>query len=184
METWKNSVVTASDRIFPGLACHDRKKEFYDIGNRIKSNLPLQIALYLNTRLFPIWILVLVYYLDLKYYELSKVYKFVSVAAFLTAATLECARLYLGYVGNLGEKIPELASFWLISTLLQFPLLMFLVFDRNSMYYRNERIINGIALAFLTAEIVTGTIVLKMSADYHAKRFFMAQMYGIDNTLK
>ena len=29
---WKTSVITASDRLFPGLACHDRKKEFYDIG--------------------------------------------------------------------------------------------------------------------------------------------------------
>lgn len=29
---WKSSVISASDRIFPGLACHDRKKEFYDIG--------------------------------------------------------------------------------------------------------------------------------------------------------
>lgn len=29
---WKSSVVNASDHIFPGLAYHDRKKEFYDIG--------------------------------------------------------------------------------------------------------------------------------------------------------
>lgn len=32
MRMWRTSVVTASDRIFPGLTYHDRKKEFYDIG--------------------------------------------------------------------------------------------------------------------------------------------------------
>ncbi|OXU25970.1 hypothetical protein TSAR_009289 [Trichomalopsis sarcophagae] len=181
---WKSSVISASDRIFPGLVCHDRKKEFYDVGNRIKSSLPLQIALYLNVRYSPIWLLVLLYYLDKKYYDLSEVYKFVSVAVFLAVTGLECARLYLGYLGNLGEKIPELASFWLISTLLQFPLEMFLVFDRNSVHQLNERIFNGFALGLLIIEIITGTIVLKTSADHHAKRFYMAQMYGIDDTLK
>ncbi|KAJ8676564.1 hypothetical protein QAD02_012351 [Eretmocerus hayati] len=180
---WKSSVVIASDRIFPGLACHDRKKEFYDIGNRVKSNLPLQIALYLNARYYPVWVLALIYYLDAKYFDSSEVYKFVSVALFLTVTGLEGIRLYLGYLGNLGEKIPELASFWLISTLLQFPLEMFLVFDRNSVHKSNEKIFNGIALIFLIIETVAGTIVLKRSADHHAKRFYMAQMYGIDDTL-
>lgn len=32
MWMWRTSVITASDRIFPGLAYYDRKKEFYDIG--------------------------------------------------------------------------------------------------------------------------------------------------------
>lgn len=32
MWMWKTSVITASDRIFPGLAYYDRRKEFYDIG--------------------------------------------------------------------------------------------------------------------------------------------------------
>ncbi|CAB0042264.1 unnamed protein product [Trichogramma brassicae] len=119
-----------------------------------------------------------------QYYELSEFYKFVSVAVSLTVVCLECTRLYLGYLGNLGERIPELASFWLISTLLQLPLELFLVFDRNSTYLPNERIANSVALAFLAVEIVTGTIVLKISADHHAKRFYMAQLYGIEDTIK
>ncbi|KAL7300791.1 transmembrane protein 17-like [Trichogramma pretiosum] len=181
---WKSSVVSASDRIFPGLACHDRKKEFFDIQNRVQSSLPLQIVLFLNVYYFPVWVLFLIYYLDAKYYELSEFYKFVSVAVSLTVVCLECTRLYLGYLGNLGERIPELASFWLISTLLQLPLELFLVFDRNSTYLPNERIANSVALAFLAVEIVTGTIVLKISADHHAKRFYMAQLYGIEDTIK
>ncbi|XP_058810699.1 transmembrane protein 17-like [Phymastichus coffea] len=181
---WKSSIITASDRIFPGLARHDTKKEFYDIGNQIKSNLPLQIALYFNVRYYPVWVLFLIYYLDAKYYDLSQVYKFVSVAAFLAVTVLEGTRLYLGYLGNLSEKIPELASFWLMSLLLQLPLEMFLVFDRNSIYYPNERIFNVVAFTFLAIEIVTGTFVLKKSADHHAKRFYMAQMYGIEDTIK
>lgn len=63
---WKSSVISASDRIFPGLACHDREKEFYDIGNIIQSNLPLQITLYINVRYLPFWLLILLYDLDKK----------------------------------------------------------------------------------------------------------------------
>lgn len=81
-------------------------------------------------------------------------------------------------------QIPELASFWLISTLLQLPLELFLVFDKNSIHQSNERLFNGIALGFLNIEILAGTIVLKKSADHHAKRFYMAQMYGIEDTIK
>lgn len=32
MWMWRTSIVNASDRIFPGLAYYDRKKEFYDVG--------------------------------------------------------------------------------------------------------------------------------------------------------
>ena len=35
---------------------------------------------------------------------------------------MQVVRLYLGYLGNLGEKVPELAGFWLLTILLQLPM--------------------------------------------------------------
>ncbi|XP_015181117.1 PREDICTED: transmembrane protein 17B-like isoform X2 [Polistes dominula] len=160
---WKSSVINASDHIFPGLAYHDRKKEFYDIGNQIQSSLPLQMALYFN------------------YFQLTDVYKFITVAVFLLISVLECTRLYLGYLGNLDEKIPELASFWLISTLIQFPLELFILLDSRTMLNFTEQIINSVMIFFLSIEIIFGTIALKNSAYHHAKRFYIAQLYGIED---
>ncbi|XP_033220979.1 transmembrane protein 17B-like [Belonocnema kinseyi] len=105
---WKSSVVTASDRIFPGLVYHERKKEYFDIGIDVKANLPLQMALYFNVWLYPIWIWILLYNLDAKYYKLSDVYQFISVAVFIAVTILEGARLYLGYLGNLAVKVHKI----------------------------------------------------------------------------
>ncbi|KAF7992674.1 hypothetical protein HCN44_005018 [Aphidius gifuensis] len=181
---WKSTVITASDRIFPGLVYHDREKQFWDTGNLIKSSLPLQMALYFNVWLFPIWFSVILLGIDAQYYSLSSVYKFVIIATYLTISILECIRLYFGYLGNLAEKIPELASFWLISTLIQFPLLMFIFLDSNMLPYFLERLATGMMISLVTIEIITGTVALKNIATHHSRRFYMAQLYGIDNKFK
>ncbi|XP_032673858.1 transmembrane protein 17B-like [Odontomachus brunneus] len=181
MWMWKTSVVTASDHIFPGLAYYNRRKEFYDIGNQIQSSLPLQMALYFNVWVYPLWLLVILVNLDAKYYYLTDVYKFITVAVFIVLSILEGIRLYLGYLGNLGEKIPELASFWLISTLIHFPLEIFLLVDKKTKPHLSETIANSIMMFLLVIEIITATIALKRSADHHAKRFYIAQLFGIDD---
>ena len=38
----------------------------------------------------------------------------------------QVVRLYLGYLGNLGERVPELAGFWLLTILLQLPMQVFI----------------------------------------------------------
>ncbi|KAM0736146.1 Transmembrane protein 17B [Formica fusca] len=181
MWMWRTSIVNASDRIFPGLAYYDRKKEFYDVGNQIQSNLPLQMALYFNVGIFPLWFAIIIVNLDAKYYYLTDVYKVITIAVFIVISTLESLRLYLGYLGNLAGKIPELASFWLISTLIHFPLEMFLLFDSKTIPHLSETIANGVMSFLLITEIITATIALKQLANHHAKRFYIAQLYGIDN---
>lgn len=135
---------------------------------------------------------------------MTDVYKVITIAVFIVISTLESLRLYLGYLGNLAEKviyfneidklwrqinvtnitftqIPELASFWLISTLIHFPLEMFLLFDNKTIPHLSETIANSIMSFLLVVEIITATIALKQLANHHAKRFYIAQLYGIDN---
>lgn len=73
-----------------------------------------------------------------------------------------------------------MASFWLISTLIQLPLELFLLLDGRTMLLLGERIVNSLMIFFLTIEIIAGTVALKNSADHHAKRFYIAQLYGIN----
>ena len=42
----------------------------------------------------------------------------------------QVVRLYLGYLGNLGERVPELAGFWLLTILLQLPMQVNISSDR------------------------------------------------------
>lgn len=139
---------------------------------------------------------------------MTDVYKFITIAIFIVISVLESIRLYLGYLGNLAEKvvylnfkldwlkiginikniyistqIPELASFWLISTLIHFPLEMVLLFDSQTKSHVSETVANGIMMFLLVTEIVTATIALRNSANHHAKRFYVAQLYGIDDSI-
>ena len=41
---------------------------------------------------------------------------------FVIMSVCECIRLYFGYLGNLQERVPELAAFWMVTLILQIPL--------------------------------------------------------------
>ncbi|XP_008558414.1 transmembrane protein 17B isoform X1 [Microplitis demolitor] len=178
MIMWRSKVITASNRIFPGLIYHDWEKQYWDAGHLVKSNLPLQMALYFDIWFFPIWFFTILLGLDAKYYNLSGVYKFINISVYLLITCIECLKLYLGYLGNLSEKIPELASFWLISALLQFPLMVFMLLDGNILIFFIEKASTGMMVLLVVFEIITGTIALNNIAAHHLKRFYMAQLCG------
>lgn len=47
----------------------------------------------------------------------------------------------------------------------------------------SEQIVNSLMIFFLSIEIISGTVALKNSANHHAKRFYIAQLYGIEDRL-
>ena len=67
--------------------------------------------------------------MTIKYHLLNYLYKFVLVTVIVAVIIIELVRLYLGYLGNLTEKVPELAGFWLLTILLQLPLQGFLLLN-------------------------------------------------------
>ncbi|KYO23655.1 transmembrane protein 17 isoform B [Alligator mississippiensis] len=118
--------------------------------NEIVSSLPLQMSLYFNLYFFPFWWVSSVVMLQLKYSVLPDYYKFILVTIIILASLIEAIRLYLGYIGNLQEKVPELAGFWLLSLLLQFPLILFLLFNEGLKIQPLERAVHIIFAFFLT----------------------------------
>ncbi|XP_034945876.1 transmembrane protein 17-like isoform X2 [Chelonus insularis] len=177
---WKYKVVSVSNHIFPGLMYYDRDKKFYDTGNLIKSNVLLQMVLYFNVWLFPIWFFIMFLGLDAKYYNLSNIYRCLNISTYTLISIIECIKLYLGYIGNLSEKIPELASFWFISTLLQFPLLMFILLEGNMLSYFIEKITTGMMITLLSIEIMSCTMTLNNIAAHNLKQFYASQICNID----
>ncbi|XP_003400170.1 transmembrane protein 17-like isoform X1 [Bombus affinis] len=153
-------------------------KLMYHDYNKTRSNLPFQIALYVNLWLFPVWLLITVVNLDAKYNNLTNVYKLLTIAIFLILSIFESLKLYLGYLGNLTGKIPELTTCWLISILIQLPLEAFLLFDRGIPSHYSETFINSFMVCLLLIEIITGTIALMNLADHRAKVFYLMHLYN------
>ncbi|XP_034178053.2 transmembrane protein 17 isoform X1 [Osmia lignaria lignaria] len=169
---WKHPVMVK------GIINRTFSKSMYRKRNKTKSSLPFQMALYINLWLFPVWLLIVITNLDVKYDSLTNIYKLIGLMVFLILLISEILKLYLGYIGNLAGKIPELASCWFISLLIQLPLEMFLLLDHELLPQYSETIINCVMVFLLVVEIFTGIIALKNLADYRAKTFYLMQLYN------
>ncbi|XP_019856968.1 PREDICTED: transmembrane protein 17-like isoform X2 [Amphimedon queenslandica] len=121
----------------------------------VVSHLLLQMTLHFNIYYSFPWMLSLIIGLELKFSFLLSHYKYVTVAVYVILFTVEMLRLYLGYEGNLREKVAELAGFWLL-TVLQLLLVLYLVVNVNTVLLPLEFAVNGPLLFFLFVQIVTG----------------------------
>ncbi|XP_049808186.1 transmembrane protein 17-like isoform X3 [Schistocerca nitens] len=95
---------------------------------------------------------------------------YVSFQVLLTAAGNECLRLYLGYIGNLSDKVPELAGFWLLSLVPQLPLQLFLLLNQNIMLQPLEQIVQSLSVLLLIIQLLTGFFALRHSSKVHAEQ--------------
>ncbi|XP_023716245.1 transmembrane protein 17 isoform X3 [Cryptotermes secundus] len=173
-ESLKRRVTCASDKIFPGLTYYNshNEKEFIALGTEIVSSLPLQMSLYFNVVFFPVWL----------YECLSNIYRFIVVTVLIAVIGIECLRLYMGYLGNLTEKIPELAGFWMLSLLLQMPLQLFLFVNEETVPLPIERVVQGVMLSFLAVQLVSGFFALRHASQHQANRFHIMQFQSIPDS--
>ncbi|GAB0196728.1 transmembrane protein 17B-like [Grus japonensis] len=148
----------------------------YRPAHEVLASLPLQMMLYFNVYYFPVWCLAEGMMLQLKFHLLPRHYQFLLVAAFLILSLAEGSRLYLGYVGNLQEKVPELAGFLLLSCLIQLPLLLFLLMDSHVIHLPLEMAMHSLSLAFLLAEIAAAFLALKTMTKLLAAQFYLRQL--------
>ncbi|XP_027309243.1 transmembrane protein 17 [Anas platyrhynchos] len=139
--------------------------------SEIVSSLPLQMSLYFNVYFFPFWWLSSVVMLQMKYAVLSDYYKFILVTVMILASLIEIIRLYLGYIGNLQEKVPELAGFWLLTLLLQLPIILFLLFNEGLKILPLERLVNIIFALFLIFQVIAASTTLKRMVNKLATHF-------------
>ncbi|XP_060539635.1 transmembrane protein 17B-like [Pantherophis guttatus] len=147
-------------------------------GHTVLSSLPLQMLLYFNVFFLPFWCLSEAVMLELKFSLLPLYYQCLLVAAYLTIVGVESARLFLGYVGNLQEKVPELAGFVLLSFVIEMPVLLFILTDHQVIRMPLEMAVHGVLLCFLTSEIVAASFALKDMAKHLARQFYLMQFEG------
>ncbi|KAM6937508.1 transmembrane protein 17B [Xenentodon cancila] len=142
---------------------------------RILSSLQLQMSLYFNMWFFPWWWISEAVTLQLKYPALPDYYKFILVTVLPLMTLIEVIRLYLGYTGNLQEKVPELAGFWLLSILLQFPLILFQLFNEAILIQPLERAVHIVLSIFILTQALTGFVALRDMVRHTESQFHLRQ---------
>ncbi len=108
--TLKSTLIHVSETMFPGITqtYHLRSKApELRLGHEIVSDLPLQMCLFFNACYFPFWLVAAITTTYVKYQYLNYLYKFILVTVLVAVMLIEVARLYLGYLGNLTEKVRE-----------------------------------------------------------------------------
>lgn len=110
-----------------------------------------------------------------KYTKLDSVYKFITIVIYAAMALVEVARLYLGYAGNLQEKVPELAGFWILTLVLQLPLTLMLLLNESMLIMPMERAVNIIMAVFVLFETIQGYRVIKTMIGQQISKFHVQQ---------
>ena len=165
------------------------------LGNEIVSDLSLQMTLFFNVCYFPAWLIISIAMTGLKYDSLNYLYKFILVTILVAVTIIEIVRLYLGYLGNLTERVsfaltstihpslffdpqvPELAGFWLLTILLQLPLQGFLLFNEDLIILPIERAANIIMVFMIISELITGFYALRKITRHQARKFHLHQFH-------
>jgi transmembrane protein 17 len=141
-----NSGLTAvSGRLFPDTRriLEDEEININDVSlvtnSEIASNLPLQMLMYFNVYFGLFWALIVLANMLFRENYLSTNPSYLVLCPLILSVwcMVEPLRLYLGYVGNLQEKVPQLTGFWLLTLIPQIPLAFFFIIAKPISYSPN-----------------------------------------------
>uniref|UniRef100_A0A3B4AL30 Transmembrane protein 17 n=1 Tax=Periophthalmus magnuspinnatus TaxID=409849 RepID=A0A3B4AL30_9GOBI len=132
-----------------------------DKSSPLVSHLPLQMLLYFDMFYFPCWWISAVFMLNVKFEFLPGYYQWLLVTGIVLLTVVEVLRVYLGYTGNLKEKVPELAAFWVVSLTFPVPVLLFFLTDEDALILPLERAVHSLFLCLVMAELVASFLALR-----------------------
>lgn len=147
------------------------------------SSLPLQMLLYFNVCFFPCWLFSLTFVLPVLTLTQANHHVILMVFAFIFKAVIECVRLYLGYAGNLAERMPELTAFCLLTIIFQIPLSIFLLIYQliATMEVQLALVfaVEVIYITFLIFEAILGIVAVRIMVTAQSSRFHYRQFEEI-----
>ena len=122
------------------------------------SSLGLQMMLYYNACLSLIFVVLMgsVAVQKAVYYH-----RYVPVVAVTIFFLVEPARLYFGFSGNLREKVPDLATYLLMSIFPQFPIVTYLAYLQR-VKFPVDRIVGSFLLIFMIFQVAYGVTTMRL----------------------
>lgn len=147
------------------------------------SSLPLQMLLYFNVCFFPCWLFSLTFILPVLTLVGDNNHTILMVFAFVFKTVIEFVRLYLGYTGNLAERMPELTAFCLLTIIFQIPLSVFLlVYPLAAITTVKMSLIFAVEILYLTflgLEAIFGVYAVRVMVAAQSSRFHYRQFEEI-----
>ncbi|KAK5909531.1 hypothetical protein CesoFtcFv8_003453 [Champsocephalus esox] len=143
-----------------------REQEDASVVNELVSHLPLQMLLYFNLFYFPCWWFSAVFMLEVKFYYLPGYYQALLITGVILLTVVEVVRLYLGYIGNLKEKLP---------------VLLFFLTDEGMIILPLERAVHSLYLLFLLAQILTSFLALRTMTRKLTLLFYLRQIGKVES---
>uniref|UniRef100_S4RTZ5 Uncharacterized protein n=1 Tax=Petromyzon marinus TaxID=7757 RepID=S4RTZ5_PETMA len=139
-----------------------------DVCTVVVSSLPLQMSLYFSAFYYPCWVTSEAVMLATKTNVLATHYAVVLTTVLVFMAVIEMSRLYLGYAGNLGEKVPAAAASCCSSLLLLAPLALLSHFsqgrDTVPLHGAQVGVLSVLALLLATQLVLAFTTLRCMTA--------------------
>ncbi|XP_046847622.1 transmembrane protein 17B-like [Xenia sp. Carnegie-2017] len=174
----QRAFTSVTETVFPGSQSlrHVLKEKNLGSGTELVSDLLLQMCLYFNSYFSLFWFFSSITMLVTKYKYLASYYKFILIVIYIIMVVVEMIRLYLGNVGNLNEKVPELAGFWLLTLLLQLPLTLLLLFNEAAIVLPLERAVHIVMAIFVILEVVQGYRVINMLTRNQISKFHLRHL--------
>ena len=77
-------------------------------------------------------------------------------------------------------QVPELAGFWLLSVLLQTPLVLFFLLNEATIITPFERTVTAIMTIFILFEDIVGFFAIRAMANSQVNRFHLRQFTNLE----
>ncbi|KAK0054138.1 transmembrane protein 17B [Biomphalaria pfeifferi] len=180
--TFRRTMTSVTDILFPvNKEKEEIRQQILRKNHEYVTNLPLQMLLYFNCFYFPFWFIGSLVILDLKWQPLDELYRIVLVAIYIVYFIIEIVRLYLGYLGNLMERVPELAGSWLLTLLLTTPLILLLLINDNAIVLPFERALHIIMTIMVILEVIIGYFAIRAMVNYQVTKYHLQQFTDLEN---
>ncbi|KAI8823983.1 uncharacterized protein EV422DRAFT_302318 [Fimicolochytrium jonesii] len=178
---YQSGLTRAATSLFPeyrNLTGANSNQQAYKHSTEVSSYLPLQILLFFNVWLFPLWTLGMIAIAIWKttHTEIEGMQRFLMAFALAFFVVVECLRLWFGYKGNLLERVPELAGHFLLTLFPQCLIAIYLAFGQRlgqGSTMPIETVINMIYVAFLVPEALCAYIAARNIIRAQSARFFL-----------
>ena len=77
-------------------------------------------------------------------------------------------------------QVPELAGFWLLTLLLQFPIIIMLTFNESALVLPLERGVHIVEALFVVFEIICGYVAIRTMVNYQVTKFHLRQFTDLE----
>lgn len=131
------------------------------------ASLPLQIALYYNCVLYVLFATLIGAASVQKVLHFNRL---ISISLLVVWTVIEPFRIYLGMKGNMGENVPDTATYLLMTLFPQLPITFYLAYFQPTIF-PVDPVLGSIMVIFLLLELTFGVLLIRKQIHMQTIQF-------------